>query len=74
MMDDASGEGVHDLPAVLRDPVAAVEGQVPIVRPVHVPRGDARRVEGRITMEAFVTGQHAEHTARPVLTWYIWKN
>ena len=71
MVDDTPRERVHYLSTVLGNAVTTVKWQVAIVGSVCVTSGHAGSVEGSITVESLVAGQHPEHTARPVLARYV---
>ncbi|CAN8007757.1 unnamed protein product, partial [Ixodes pacificus] len=59
-------EGAHDLAAVVRDPVAAVEAHLAVVGPVPVAHQETRRVELGEAVVSLVARDLAQHAARDV--------
>uniref|UniRef100_A0A147BUG0 Uncharacterized protein n=1 Tax=Ixodes ricinus TaxID=34613 RepID=A0A147BUG0_IXORI len=59
-------EGAHDLAAVVRDPVAAVEAHLAVVGPVPVAHQETRRVELGEAVVPLVARDLAQHAARDV--------
>ena len=68
---DAPLEGLHDVSAPRRIGPSAREQHLAVVRSVRVAHRDTRGIEAGVTVEAFVSSQLAQHTARPVSAWHV---
>lgn len=74
---DALLEGAHELFAEFGRTISAVKAEFAIVGAISVADQKFGCVEIRIAMEALVTRQFAQHTARhvlPVRIWNIWRH
>ena len=68
---DTATERRHDVAPPVGDRIAPVEQHLSVLRAVVIASSDACRVVGDLAVESFVTGQLAEHAARPVLARHV---